>query len=118
MHRIHESPTPLCPCRLGEQTAKLVLQDCPEYCELSKKYWPIEVTINQRLYGTNVDFNYQSSSSQGQNWRYRDDANTRGRSHEGDSHITDVEKEYALCQISPLFNIYFMVMLEIIEQLV
>lgn len=30
---------------LGEQTMKYVLQDCPEYCELRRKYWPTVVTL-------------------------------------------------------------------------
>ncbi|BFZ14162.1 hypothetical protein BsWGS_17201 [Bradybaena similaris] len=44
MHRIHLSPTQ-CPCGLGEQTAKHVLQECLEYCELRKKYWSTEVSF-------------------------------------------------------------------------
>ncbi|BFY97175.1 hypothetical protein BsWGS_00215 [Bradybaena similaris] len=51
MHRIHVSPTPLCPCGMGEQTAKHVLQECPEHSELRRKYWPSDVSFKQKLYG-------------------------------------------------------------------
>lgn len=37
---------------MGEQTSERVLKDCPEYRELSQKYWPGEMTLNHKLYGT------------------------------------------------------------------
>ncbi|BFZ06788.1 hypothetical protein BsWGS_09827 [Bradybaena similaris] len=55
MHRIHVSPTPLCPCGLGEQTSRHVLQDCPDFCEIRKRYWPTEVSFAQKLYGNRED---------------------------------------------------------------
>ncbi|BFZ12999.1 hypothetical protein BsWGS_16038 [Bradybaena similaris] len=45
-----KSPTSLCPCGMGEQTVKHVLQECPELCELRRKYWPNEVSFKQKLY--------------------------------------------------------------------
>ncbi|BFZ19480.1 hypothetical protein BsWGS_22519 [Bradybaena similaris] len=48
MHRINVSPTPPCQRGLGEQT---VLQECPEFCVLRKRYWPTEVSFEQKLYG-------------------------------------------------------------------
>ncbi|BFZ25220.1 hypothetical protein BsWGS_28259 [Bradybaena similaris] len=67
MHRIHASPTPLCPCGMGEQTAKHVLQECPEHSELRRKYWPSEASFKQKLYGnreelkTAVKFNMDTN---------------------------------------------------------
>lgn len=37
-----------CPCGLGGQNAKHVLQECLEY-NLMKKYWPTEITYKQKL---------------------------------------------------------------------
>lgn len=34
-----------------EMSEKHVLQDCPGYCALTRKYWPTAVTLNHKLYG-------------------------------------------------------------------
>lgn len=39
-------------CGLGDQTEKHVVQDCPEYNELRKKFWSSDVTLNHKLFGT------------------------------------------------------------------
>lgn len=49
---IHVSPTLLCLCELRVQTAEHEHQCCPECCELTEKYWPTEVIMNHKLYGT------------------------------------------------------------------
>lgn len=38
----------ICSCEFGEQT----LQDCTEYHDLTKKYWPTVVTLNHIRYTT------------------------------------------------------------------
>lgn len=59
--------TMLCPCRLGQQTAKHVLKDYSEYCEIRRKYYPNEVTLKYKLYG-NRDFSSKQWS--GSSWKH------------------------------------------------
>lgn len=38
-------------CDLGENTAKHVLMECPEYCGLRMKYWATKATLQHKLDG-------------------------------------------------------------------
>lgn len=52
MFRISVSFTPLNADSYWESRLEHILQDCPEYPDLWKKWWAMDVNLNYRLYRT------------------------------------------------------------------
>ena len=48
--RLVESPG--CPCGAAEQTEEHILQHCPTYGNLRKKFWPTDTTVEEKIFGT------------------------------------------------------------------
>ena len=44
-------PSPLCSCGQENQTAEHVLQRCPNHDSLRKTVWPMDTTLQTKLYG-------------------------------------------------------------------
>ena len=55
LYRIRHSHTDQCPYDTGVQDVHHLLQACPSYLEERRAYWPEEVDLSQKLWGTPED---------------------------------------------------------------
>ena len=52
MHsKIRLVQSPGCPCGADAQTAEHILQHCPQYQDLRKEIWPVNTSLEDKLYG-------------------------------------------------------------------
>ena len=51
LHRLKIVRSPGCQCGKGEQTADHILQDCEDLQNLRHNTWPVETSVQDKLYG-------------------------------------------------------------------